>query len=277
MQLQDFYRQLVSLVPEETAEDFDRIGIQVQSSVVELRRLLVTMEVTDDVVSEAVERRVDAIISFHPLIFPSLERIVDMDRVGRIVTRLIQQRIALIVVHTNLDAHPEGTNTFLAQQLGLTVEAPLVPHRDRPDYGMGRIGKFPQPITISELLTRLYQLFKSPLRFRSGSRELVQRVAIVAGSGRSFLREAIASGVDVFITADLKYHDFHSVDGQCALVEVGHYEMEQFVPVILEKFLQRIVSGKSVEIYRSTVLPNPVWYYPESTLFRQWQAEVLIK
>ncbi len=277
MQLQDFYRQLVSLIPEETAEDFDRIGIQVQSGVTELRRLLVTMEVTDAVVQEAVERSVDAIISFHPLIFPSIERIIDGDRVGRIVTQLIQHRIALMVVHTNLDAHPEGTNTFLARQLGVTVEGPLVPHPDRPDYGMGRIGKFHQPITISELLDRLYQLLKSPLRFTAGNKELVQRIAIVAGSGRSFLREAIASGVDAFITADLKYHDFHSVDGQCVLVDVGHYEMEQFVPVILENFLQRIVPEEEVEIYRSTVLPNPVRYYPQTRLFRQWQAEVLIK
>ncbi len=276
MQLQEFYRQLVAILPEDTAESFDRIGIQVQSGVQEIDRLLITMEVTEAVIREAVEVGAQAILSFHPLIFPAVERIIDEDRVGRLLTQLIQHRIALIVAHTNLDAHPQGTNTFLAEQLGLEVRGPLVPHPERPDFGMGRIGVFSQPVTIFTLLDRLYQLLSSPLRFTVGDKELVRTVAIVAGSGRSFLHNAMAAGVDAFITADLKYHDFHQVNHRCTLIEAGHYEMEQFVPVILEQFVRSFAPVEELQIYRSKTLPNPVQYYPRGETIRRRQLDVLI-
>ncbi|TAE23737.1 MAG: Nif3-like dinuclear metal center hexameric protein [Candidatus Kapaibacterium sp.] len=281
MNLHTFVQALEEILPPATAMKGDRIGLQLQSGRIKISRLLLTMEVTDSVADEAIERNADCIVSFHPLIFSSLTTLQETERVGRICTRLIQHNIALIVAHTNFDSYAHGTSSIIAEKLGFHKESFLVPDGQHEGFGMGIVALLNAPLSMLQLAEHVRATLHSPVRFGNGkytdSQEMVRRVAIVGGSGASFIDDAILVQADAFITADIKYHDFHRTQGIIGLVDVGHYEMEQFVPEGLEKVVRIICQQEASElvIMRSECVPNPIRYVPNGAEYQAAQAHVL--
>lgn len=106
---------------------------------------------------------------------------------------------------------------------------------------------------------------------------MIRRVAIVGGSGASFIDDALAANVDAFITADLKYHDFHRTEGLLTLIDAGHYEMEQFVPIGLAALVEEIAEkeNEALTVMRSQTVPNPILYYPNTEEYRSAQDRTL--
>ncbi len=276
MNLFQFVRAIEEVLPPDAAMEGDRIGLQLQSGRDDIASVLVTMEVTDDVVQEAIDLGCDCIVAFHPLIFAPLTSLCETDRVGRLCSRLIRSGIALVVAHTNFDAFPRGTSTLLAERLGLLVGGRLVDNPGRPGFGMGVIASPESALAPQELLECIAGVCRSPLRYTAGASKSITRIAIVGGSGASFIGKALAAQVDAFITADVKYHDFHRVRGALWLIDPGHYEMEQFVAEGLFALVHSIAnSGGISAVRRSQVLPNPVQYYPDTGGYQQAQLEYL--
>jgi dinuclear metal center YbgI/SA1388 family protein len=295
--LTTFAHRIAEILPPETAMNGDRIGVQLDGSIPasqHLRRVLVTMEVTDAVADEAVRREVDCILSFHPLIFAPLLSLTHNERVGRICTKLIRHGIALVVAHTNFDCFPDGTSALYARHLGLQVERVLIPDSTHDGFGMGIVATTDRPLSSQEFAALLHARTSAPLRMSAGSenagsqsarsentQSTIRRVAIVGGSGASFLDHAIASGADAFVTADLKYHDFHRAAGHIMLFDPGHYEMEQLVAAglasVAEAVNKRVTSDEDspIEILRSAFVPNPVRYYPDTERYEAGQKRLL--
>lgn len=276
MELSEFISRLETILPPETAMQGDRFGLQLQCGRQGISKVLVTMEVTDAVVEEAVRQSCDCILSFHPLIFAPLTSITETERVGRLCSELIRRNIALIVAHTTFDSFPKGTNFILSQKLDLQVERPLIPDKSVAGFGMGILAKSEFPINLNELVARVSEVCNSPVRFCDGSGKPIQRIAIVGGSGGSFIGDALSAGADVFITADIRYHDFHRVRGIMALIDPGHYEMEQFVATGLAEVIKKFVRfDETLEIIESSILPNPARYFPNTELYYLSQQNFL--
>ncbi|HXC06073.1 MAG TPA: Nif3-like dinuclear metal center hexameric protein, partial [Bacteroidia bacterium] len=110
----------------------DAVGLQVgYEKDTELKKVLVAYEITDEVTHEAIAASANLIISYHPLIFPNISAITDRTRTGSLLRTLIKHDIALYVIHTAFDTHPEfGTSRLMADALGLTEIRPLVPLTD---------------------------------------------------------------------------------------------------------------------------------------------------
>lgn len=277
MNLREFLSNLNSVLPPQTAMQGDRIGLQLQSEVTNVKRIMTTMEVTEEVAEEAKQRRVDCIVSFHPLIFAPLTSITSEERVGRIATMLIKAGIALVSVHTTFDAHPEGTSALLARKLGLDITGTLIPDADFDGHGMGVVGSYSEAQPVAEVLRRVASVCHSPIRYGKTHVSEIRRVAIVGGSGASFLQDAVRADVDAYITADLKYHDFHAVRDRLLLIDPGHYEMEQFNGQAIAALLkERSNSTGFPEVVHSEVLPNPVQYYPQSVDYHSQQLTELL-
>jgi dinuclear metal center YbgI/SA1388 family protein len=119
-----------SIAPQYLKLGYDKVGLQVGSRSAPVKRILVTLEITDAVVEEAREKRTDLIISHHPLIFKSLDRVVEDDFTGSVVTSLIRSCISVLVAHTNLDRASNGVNKVLAYALGLQDIEVLQPVTD---------------------------------------------------------------------------------------------------------------------------------------------------
>lgn len=260
MNLSEFQKQLNSILPIETAMEGDKVGLQLQTGKTEIEKILVAYELNDEVIDEAVESNSDCIVCFHPLIYRPLQTIFDDERVGHLCIRLIQNNIALISVHTCFDVYENGTSRLLSDFLGLKFISTLIPDKKYPEKGMGVIAEYDKPYSMNEFLEKINQICCSPIRYCTGRTNQIRRVAIVGGSGSSFIDQALMANVDAFITADLTYHMFHACNNKIMLVDPGHYEMEQFIANALSKLLKNEFTN--LDIMASSAYTNPVNYFP---------------
>lgn len=260
MTVDNFQRTLQAAFPLESAMPGDNVGLQIRGTSKTVQSTLCCMEITDEVVSEAIELGVEAIITFHPLIYSPLTRLDGNDRVSRLVLRCIQAGVSVHCVHTAFDAHPRGTNRLLADKLGLTAVSTIEPNpnvRIEADIEVGMGLYTTCDVDFDELLRRVSLICGSTVRYIPAPAKRVRTVALVAGSGMSFY-DKVVGRADVFVTADVKYHAFHSAAGVIGLIDAGHYEMEQFVAEGMAEELGRHTA--EVKIHVSRVCPNPVRY-----------------
>lgn len=239
----------------ELQENYDNSGFLVGNKDSDYTGTLVTLDVTPAAVDEAIDKGLSLIVSHHPLIFNGLKRITCGNDTGRMITRLIQHNISVYAAHTNLDNLDWGVNGILAEKLGLTDCHILKPStlncQLSTETGAGMVGKLPHPMPIMDFMEMVKQRLNLPILRTSqftivNSQLSIKVVAICGGSGSFLIGDAKKSGADIFLTGDLKYHDFQQAIPSFAhstfiLADIGHYESEQFAKeliyrVIYEKF-----------------------------------------
>jgi dinuclear metal center YbgI/SA1388 family protein len=249
--------------PQSTKLEYDNVGLLVGNEDHEVSTVLACLDVTPEVVDEAVALKADLVVAHHPLIFRKLSRITSSDATGSLIFRLIKNDINLIAAHTNLDAAPGGVSFVLADRLGLIdvhfLKADEEPVRNGSrESGFGAIGMLPEPMEAPAFLNRVAEsLGSSGLRF-SGSPSRVGKVAVCGGAGAFLAEEARIQGADAYVTADLKYHEFFAGSESFLLVDAGHYESE--VPVV-KALCDRLGDRfPGLEVHRTGVNTNPVQY-----------------
>jgi len=130
-------------------------------------------------------------------------------------------------------------------------------------YGMGMVGNLPRPVSLAAFLKVLKRQLRIPaLRHSPDTGRKVSRVAACGGSGGSLLEEAIRTGADVFVTADVKYHSFHEALGRIVVIDAGHFETEHPVVATLATRLRQEFDRRKERIaVRTASSPvNPVRY-----------------
>jgi len=237
----EIFRSLAEFAPVERKMDFDNVGFLVGFENAIVERALVALDITDDVVGEAIETGAQLIVSHHPLFF-QLKSVTDTDRIGRKVTALLKHGISAICMHTNLDAASGGVNDALAKAAGL--EDAEILHAEGEDssgqkYSCNRVGRLPRPMRIREYLPFLKErLGANGLRYHDAGRE-VSLVAVVGGSGGGELEHAIRYGCDTFITSDIKYDTFLAAkEAGVNLIDADHFCTENVVVPVLERLLK---------------------------------------
>ena len=237
----DILKSLAEFAPIERKMDFDNVGFLVGFQDAFVSRVLVALDITDEVVSEAVDVGAQLIVSHHPLFF-QLKSVTDTDRIGRKVTTLLKNGISAICMHTNLDAANGGVNDALAKAAGL--EGAEILHAEGQDssgqmYACNRIGRLPSPMSMSEYLPFLKErLGANGLRYHDAGRP-VSLVGVVGGSGGGELEHAIRSGCDTFITSDIKYDTFLAAkEAGVNLIDADHFCTENVVVPVLEGLLK---------------------------------------
>lgn len=264
MKINELLQVIENTLPKETAIEGDRLGLQVQSGRNEVSNLLITMELTDNVIDEALKLHIDCIISFHPLIYRPLTEIIEIERVGRLVSKLIKNEIAFVSIHTTFDAHSEGTSKIIANLLGFRFVDYLIPNKLYTNSGIGVICECETPLDEISLVKLVSDKLFTPVKYTSGKKSInIQRIGIVGGSGSSFINNALNANLDAFITADVSYHTFHMVQGRLLLIDPGHYEMEQFVAGGIAKLLANKLPD-DVKINISSTHTNPINYFPDN-------------
>lgn len=249
-------------LPLDRAMRDDPVGLQAMADDRELATVAVAYEANERVVEKAAELGAELLVVFHPLIYPAVRRITPATRVERTLIALLQRRVALFVVHTAFDAHPEGTSALLARRLGLANVRPLAPNDSDPSAGMGALGELPQPVGLDELARLLRTATGAPaVRVShdpgetSGERT-IGTVAILGGSGMSFYDQAARAGADALITADVRYHGFHEANDRIPVLDPGHAESETFVAAGMATLVERAIAATDPSI-RCIVIDEP--------------------
>jgi len=239
--LRAIINSIESVAPRSAQEEWDNSGMQVGDTGRDISSVLLTTDITEDVVSESIMLGCELIISHHPLLFHGLKQVCGQTPQARIVEMAIKHNIAIYSAHTNLDSVPGGINTRLADKLGLAEQRILSStSRDlEVSTGLGVIGRLPQPMPYLDFITQVRDILQcSYVRYTRPAKELIQTVALCGGSGAEFIGEAIAQGADVYLTADCKYHEFQDADGRIGLIDIDHWYSERHARDIFRDILQ---------------------------------------
>ena len=354
---------LEELAPLEHAEDFDNVGLLVGDYSDEVTGILVTLDTLESVVEEAIDKKCNLIISFHPIIFSGIKKLTGKNYVERTVIKAIRNNISIYSMHTALDNSFLGVNAKICEVLGLADRRILIPKKgsikklttyvplasadqlrkslweagaghigdyshcsfsldgrgtykagdesnpakgkkgelhteaetqvhvtfttdkeravlqaliDHHPYeevayevyalenehqylGMGMIGSLEKPMAEEDFIALVKNKMKVPVIRHSGLLgKKVKNIAVLGGSGAFAIEAAKKSGADVFISADLKYHQFFSAEKRILLMDIGHYESEQFTKNLLVDYLKKKIPNFAIAL--SETVTNPINY-----------------
>lgn len=259
-EIRDYFRRIV---PDYMKLDFDNVGMLVGFCDAVVTRALTALDITDEVIEEAIACGAQLIVSHHPLIFNPQKRVTDDDPVGRKIIRLIQNGISAICLHTNMDTAEGGVNDCLMQALGGTVTGLLSPHGCHPDgtpYGISRLGELPEAFPLEEFLRRTKTALNcAGLRYVDGGKP-VHKIACCGGAGGSDMMNAIAAGCDTYVTADLKYDPFlQAKELGLNLIDADHFCTENVVVPHLKELLN--AEFPTVEVLISKVHKQTIQFF----------------
>lgn len=231
-----------SLIPPEMKMDFDNVGLLVGINETHVKKALVALDITDEVIDEAIHSGVQLILSHHPMFF-ELKQVNDDSLAGKKIVKMLSYGISGFCQHTNLDAVIGGVNDALAEKLGVIVDGCLEgPYftSDGKEYGMGRYGHLPSPALFTDFLcTVKSSLYAEGLRFYSADKQ-VSRIALCGGSGGNFVEAAIRLGCDTLVTADIKYDRFLAAkELGLNLIDADHFSSENVVIPHLAELLKK--------------------------------------
>jgi len=368
MIIREIIAYLDSVAPPAYQESYDNAGLIIGDPGMTITSALITLDVTEAVIDEAIETGCELIIAHHPILFKGIKRINGNSYVERCVIKAIKNDIAIYAAHTNLDSIMGGVNAKICEKIGLTNLSILSPAKDQllkivtfipgdhlenvrealfeagageignydkcsfsnegtgtfrggdeanpyvgeigefhfekevrfetiipkhlknkaiaalvkshpyeevaydiypientlPLVGSGMIGELPGAENEIDFLSRLLQIFGcKSIRHTYLLGNPVKRVAVCGGSGSFLLPAAIAAGVDIFVTADIKYHDFFDAEEKIVIADIGHYESEQYTKELFYEILIKKFPNFALRL--SEVKTNPVLYLCEGS------------
>ena len=254
MLLQEIIDIIESVAPRRQQEAWDNSGLQVGDGNREIHSVLLTVDVSEAVVAEAIKEGCDMILSHHPLLFHGLKQVTGATPQERCVAEAIRNGIAIYSSHTSMDKALRGVSGRMAEQLGLQEMRILVPSIEDARVGLGVIGTLPKPMLWSGWLRHVQQVFGADyVRYTEPVRPTISRVALCGGAGAEFLPDAIAAGADTYLSADMKYHDMQAAAGQIMAVDIDHWVSEHFTRDIFAELLQGKVDVKISQVDASPV------------------------
>ncbi|MEV8015320.1 Nif3-like dinuclear metal center hexameric protein [Streptomyces sp. NPDC086554] len=231
--LSEVIAALDALWPPERAEQWDAVGTVCGDPDAEVSRVLFAVDPVQEIADEAVRLGAQLLVTHHPLYLRGTTTVSAGTFKGRVVHDLIKHDVALHVAHTNADQADPGVSDALAGALDLRVVRPLVP--DPADghgrRGLGRICELEHPLTLSELAERAAKRLPATaqgIRVAGDPEQLIRTVAVSGGSGDSLFDDVRASGVDAFLTADLRHHPASEARERTplALLDAAHWATE---------------------------------------------------
>ena len=260
MKIKEVVNALEEFAPLPLQEDYDNAGLQVGLTETEVSGALLCLDVTEEVVDEAVAKGCNLIVSHHPLIFRALKRVTGANMVQRCVMKAIMQGIAIVSMHTNLDNAIGGVNYKMAEKLHLHDLSILAPRETGGvSGGSGVVGSLEQPMEAAAFIAMLKETFQvSCVQANQLLRRPIRRVGLCGGAGAFLLGEAVTAGADAFITGEMHYHDFFDHEQEVQVCVIGHYESEQYTTEIFKQVIEERCPG--VRCILTEVHTNPIVY-----------------
>ncbi|MBL0016869.1 MAG: Nif3-like dinuclear metal center hexameric protein [Bacteroidetes bacterium] len=334
MKIKDIARAIEEFAPASLAESYDNVGLLVGDPNAEATGVLINLDVTEELIDEAVAAGINMIVTHHPIWFTGIKRLIGDNYVSRIILKAIRENVALYACHTNLDNVQDGVNRMIGERMGIENMRILSTKREQllklvfyghaeelailsdavfaagardlrttdvgrqgrvecimPTYrkgailnalraahlgqelvyhvlptldtdsetGSGMIGMLPEAISKPDFLAMVKERFGcGAIRYADAGIEKVQRVAWCGGAGSFLISNAISAGADAFITGDITYHKFFDSEGRILLLDIGHFESEQFTSNLLHSYLSETFPTFAVRLSR--IVTNPVKY-----------------
>ncbi len=239
MDIQSVIDVIEEIAPLSGAASWDKSGLQVASHRTSVHKLAVALDPIPSSIAAALEHGADMVLTHHPLsLNPTLP--TRLDNYHKTLFLLLSADVPLYACHTSLDVQPDGPVGWLARELGLLH--PVFLEQTGDACGFGLVGDLPEAIELDTLLCLLgKRVDLSTATLTGACPSPLRRVAYCAGSGGSLLSEAEASGADLYITGDIKYHV--ALDTRIPLLDVGHHGLEEEMMLEMQRLLSRRLQG----------------------------------
>ena len=250
MTVRDLYEKLCACMPECDREEWDNDGIMCcADSSSEICNVLITLDVTEEVVDYAIDHNFDLIISHHPLVFRPITSLTEEHHVSRKLIKLVSHNITVFSFHTRADKAVGGVNDTLAGLFNLSEVESFGEGR------LGRVGYLPEECELDEFLELVKtSLSAEGVRYADGY-TTVHRVAVVGGDGKDFVRAALECGADTYVSGRLSYNVMEEASELgINLIEAGHYYTEAPVTRFFADLVASFDGNAYIEIVDSNMI-----------------------
>lgn len=251
--VKDVFEHLNALADVKLAEKWDNVGLMIGNYNDEVSKVLVCLDVTTEVVKEAINNDINLIVSHHPLIFKPLKSLNFTDDFkSNIIRNLIQHNISVISFHTNLDSATLGLNDYLAKKLDLEEINVLFEHDLDKNSGLGRIGNLSCEMELDVFIKYLKNKFSlESVSAVIGNEKKINSVAILGGSGADFIYSI--PEVDIYLTGDVGYHAaLDAIEMKKNIIDIGHFSEH-----LVKELLQDYISKLNIVVEKSNVEKTP--------------------
>ena len=233
-------------------DPWDNSGFQIKFEAAPVNRVLTAMEITNQVIDEAVNLRAEAIVTHHPMFFKPVKEIYDNTVTGNYIVRLVQNRINVYASHTPFDKCDGGNNDYLARLLH------LCDIRVAGEDGFCRIGTVDGECRVSEYIEQICRwlnIDRSSVSFAGDLNSEVKTIGLCSGAGAEFASSLRRLGCDLFITGDVKYHDAQEAkESGLNILDIGHYGSEK---IFTENMADYLRNNTDLDIIESEVDLDP--------------------
>ncbi len=261
--LGELIEYLETVAPLHFQENYDNSGLIYGDKNSEIKSVLISLDLTEAVLEEAIKLDCNVVISHHPIIFRGIKKFQD-HYVDRAIVKAIKNDIAVYAIHTNLDSVIEnGVNGKICDKIGIIDYQILSPKKaldENNNVGAGMIGRIENPMEEKDFLDHLKKSMElKVVKHTVFLGRKVNKIAVCGGSGSFLLNDALKQKADVFITSDFKYHEFFDADGRIVIIDIGHYESERFTINLLYELISN--KFRKFAAHCTKVNTNPVKYY----------------
>ena len=204
--------------------DYAPNGVQVEGRA-EIKRIVTGVSASQDVLDAALALQADAVLVHHGYFWKGESPVVRGMKKRRLAT-LLQHDISLLAYHLPLDAHPElGNNAQLGKLLGVENSAPM---DERELQGVGNFGALPTPLSLEVLGEKLSSaLARQPVLIAAGE-HAIQRIAWCTGGAQGYIQQALALGVDAYLSGEISEHTVHFArENGIHYLAAGHHATER--------------------------------------------------
>ncbi|MCP4721331.1 MAG: Nif3-like dinuclear metal center hexameric protein [Desulfobacteraceae bacterium] len=251
-------KKLINIIntfaPFELAENWDNSGLQAGNPDWTIKKIMVSLDVSMEVMEEAKAWGADLVLTHHPLMI-SPEKSIDFGKMpGSAIALAAREKISILSAHTNLDKAIDGLNDYFAKIIGINCNEPLQrdeqPRSIEGIQGIGRIGQPDSVLSFSELILQVKErLGLEQLRITGDLNLQVKKIALCTGSGGSLVDLFLGSSAEVYITGDVKYHEARQIEmGHKGLIDVGHFASEIIAVDLLERRLRQALPSVGYDI-----------------------------
>ncbi len=268
MRINEIIQALEQVAPIAYQESYDNSGLILGDPNWQCTGVLCCLDSTEAVILEAKAAGCNLVIAHHPIIFNGIKQLNGKNYVEKTVITAIKNDIAIYAIHTNLDNIILGVCNSMANKLGLIHKKILAPksntsfteNNDNQTVGSGLIAELPEPMEEIGFLQMVQTSFNlRVIRHTVLLNKTIRKVALCGGAGSFLLKNAMAAGADVFISADFKYHEFFDAEERILIADIGHWESEQFTVGLLIDILQ--AKFPTFAVLKSVIKTNPVNYF----------------
>jgi len=262
IRVKDISGLIEDFAPLSFQESYDNSGLIIGNPEMLLTGVLVCLDITENVIEEAIKYNLNMIVSHHPLIFKAIKRISSGNRVDTCIINAIKNDIAIYAGHTNVDSVLNGVNGKISEKLGLSKIRILSQTESKTGdkYGLGVIGELECAYTEQDILKKIKEVFNCKfLKHSKLTNCNIKTVAVCGGSGSEFMLKAKEEGADLFLTGESSFHEYFNNDLNMLFVDAGHYETEQFTKEIFFDLISKKFPTFAVRISDTEV--NPVHYF----------------